>query len=263
MGCASGAESHAGRIVSTIMLRHIGQRRNYAHNLRLAVLLCLNAGFINAAGFIAFAVLTTNVTGHAALLAVNIAKLNLRAARMVALWLCLFLGGAFFSSWYIGKIGRNKPFAYTVPILLIILIVLFVALFGRNYQHTLPETEYFAGSLLFAMGMQNALVSVISGSVVRTTHLTGMFTDLGIDLSAAALSKWRITHSLKRRIILRLTIIMSFLGGAIIGGIVFLHLGFPAFYVPVGLLITALSYDYFRVRLKRVIVHHQQKSGQH
>lgn len=245
------------------MLRHIGQRRNYAHNLRLAILLCLNAGFINAAGFIAFAVLTTNVTGHAALLAVNIAKLNLRAARMVALWLCLFLGGAFFSSWYIGKTGRDKPFAYTVPILVIIIIVLFVALFGHDYRHTLPETEYFAGSLLFAMGMQNALVSVISGSVVRTTHLTGMFTDLGIDLSAAVLSKWRMAHALKRRIMLRLAIILSFLVGAVLGAIIFLHLGFPSFYIPVGLLIIALSYDYFRVRLKRAIIHHQKRSGQH
>src|ERR1700748_2020993 len=102
------------------MLRHTGERRSYWHNLRLAILLCLNAGFINAAGFMAFAVLTTNVTGHAALLAVNIAQSNLRAARMVALWLVLFLAGAFTSSWYIGKTGRSRPSAYTAPILVII-----------------------------------------------------------------------------------------------------------------------------------------------
>ena len=167
------------------MLRHTGERRSFAHNLRLAVLLCLNAGFINAAGFIAFAVLTTNVTGHAALLAVNLATGGYRAARMVALWLLLFLGGAFTSSLYIGKVGRDKPFAYTIPIVGIILLVMIDAVFGHDYQHTLPETEYFAGSLLFAMGVQNALVSMVSGSVVRTTHLTGMFTDMGNDLSGA------------------------------------------------------------------------------
>ncbi|HEY9196059.1 MAG TPA: YoaK family protein, partial [Mucilaginibacter sp.] len=170
------------------MLRHTGQKRSFAHNLRLAVLLCLNAGFINAAGFLAFAVLTTNVTGHAALLAVNVATLQWRAARMVTLWLFLFLAGAFFSGTSIAMAGRNKAFAYTVPILLIILILLFVALLGFKYNHTLPQTEYFAGSLLFAMGMQNAMVSMISGSVVRTTHLTSMFTDLGIDLAAATTS---------------------------------------------------------------------------
>lgn len=241
------------------MLRHTGEKRSFNHNLKLAVLLCLNAGFINAAGFIAFAVLTTNVTGHAALLAVNIARLDIRAARMVALWLLLFLAGAFTSGWYIEKIGRDRPFAYAAPIVLIILIVLFVALFGPGYNHTLPETEYFAGSLLFAMGVQNALVSMVSGSVVRTTHLTGMFTDLGIDLSMAVLSRKNLSVVQKRRILLRLVIISFFLLGGVAGGIIFMHFGFRAFFVPVVLLFTALFYDYFRIRVKRAIVHRRHK----
>jgi uncharacterized membrane protein YoaK (UPF0700 family) len=241
------------------MLRHTGQHRNFSHNIRLAVLLCLNAGFINAAGFLAFEVLTTNVTGHAALLAVNLATDQFRAARMVALWLLLFLAGAMASSLLISKIGRDKAFAYTVPILVIILILLFVAVFGHHYHHLLPETEYYAGSLLFAMGMQNAMVSMISGSVVRTTHLTGMFTDLGIDLSSAILSHKLINANLKRRILLRLTIIISFLCGGLAGGVIFLKIDFAAFYIPVGLLLTVLFYDYFRIKLTRVIRNHQLK----
>ncbi|WDF56384.1 YoaK family protein [Mucilaginibacter sp. KACC 22063] len=241
------------------MLRHTGAKRSFSHNLRLAILLCLNAGFINAAGFIAFSVLTTNVTGHAALLAVNLAEMNFRAARMVALWLVLFLSGAFASSWYIGRTGRDKPFAYTVPILVIITIVFLIALFGSYYRHTLQETEYFAGSLLFAMGMQNALVSVISGAVVRTTHLTGMFTDLGIDLSAAALQRRNLPVNLKRRIGLKIAIIASFLLGGMAGGIAFLHFRFHSLFVPVALLFIALTYDYLRIRVKRAIIHRQHK----
>lgn len=237
------------------MLRHTGERRSFAHNLRLAILLCLNAGFINAAGFIAFAVLTTNVTGHAALLAVSLTSRQWRAALMVTLWLLLFLAGAFVSSLYIGKVGRDKSFAYTVPIITIILLVLLIAIFGHDYQHTLPETEYFAGSLLFAMGMQNALVSMVSGSVVRTTHLTGMFTDLGIDLSGALLSRKNLNPAHKHRILLRLTIIVFFLLGGLAGGFAFLSLGFTAFYIPVGLLLIVLFYDYFRIRVKQVIRH--------
>jgi uncharacterized membrane protein YoaK (UPF0700 family) len=221
------------------------------------VLLCLNAGFINSAGFIAFAVLTTNVTGHAALLAVNLASGQWRAARMVALWLLLFLAGAFTSSLYIGKVGRDKAFAYTVPVITIIVLVLLVAFFGPAYRHTLPETEYFAGSLLFAMGMQNALVSMISGSVVRTTHLTGMFTDLGIDLSAALLTRRQLNVTAKRRILLRVCIIVFFLTGGVAGGILFLRLQFRAFYIPAGLLLITLFYDRFRIRLNRAIMHRQ------
>jgi uncharacterized membrane protein YoaK (UPF0700 family) len=235
------------------MLRHTGQKRSYRHNLRLAVLLCLTAGFINAAGFLAFAVLTTNVTGHAALLAINIASGQFRATRMVALWLLLFLAGAFLSSLYISKVGRNKSFAYTMPIVFIIIILLFVAIFGHHYNNTLPETEYFAGSLLFAMGMQNAMVSMISGSVVRTTHLTGMFTDLGIDLAEAFHSYKNMNALLKSRIILRLVIIISFLSGGIIGSLVFLQSGFNAFYTPICFLLIALFYDYFRIKITRAI----------
>lgn len=234
------------------MLRHTGQRRSFAHNLRLAILLCLNAGFINAAGFIAFAVLTTNVTGHAALLAVNLATGQFRSVRMIALWLFLFLAGAFTSSFYIGRVGRDKSFAYTLPIIAIIVLILLIAVFGYTYRYTLPETEYFAGSLLFAMGMQNALVSMVSGSVVRTTHLTGMFTDLGIDLSSALLYRKNLSPSAKRRIILRLTIIVFFLLGGLIGGISFLYMHFVAFYIPAGLLLIVLFYDYFRLRVKQI-----------
>jgi uncharacterized membrane protein YoaK (UPF0700 family) len=240
------------------MLRHTGEKRSFIHNLRLAILLCLNAGFINAAGFLAFAVLTTNVTGHAALLAVNIASFNFRAARMVVLWLLLFLFGATASSLFISKVGRDKQSAYSFPILFIILILLFVAVFGTHYNHTLPETEYFAGSLLFGMGMQNALVSMISGSVVRTTHLTGMFTDLGIDFATVILGYRNLQPVLKRRIILRLAIIIFFLVGGIIGGFTFLKLGFNAFYIPAGILIIALSYDYFRVKITRSILHYKR-----
>ncbi len=237
------------------MLRHTGQKRSFRHNLRLAVLLCLNAGFINAAGYIAFTVLTTNVTGHAALLAVGIAEKNFHSAQTAALWLLSFLAGAFLSGFIISKVGRDKASAYTLPILIIILIILFVAVFGNGYNHTLAETEYFAGSLLFAMGMQNALVTIVSGSVVRTTHLTGMFTDLGIDLSIMMRSDKSVNRVIKSRIALRMAIIFFFLLGGVIGGIVFMRLQFHAFFIPICLLLIALFYDYFRINFLRAIMH--------
>lgn len=243
------------------MLRHIGAKRNFQHNVRLAVLLCLDAGFVNAAGFLGFRVLTTNVTGHAALLALNVASNQWRAARMVALWLLLFLGGAFISSVYINKIGREKAFAYTTPLLFIMMVLSGVAIFGHTYTGSLPQTEFFAGSLLFVMGMQNALVSVISGSVVRTTHLTGMVTDLGIDLATAVVSFNKILPTLKRRIILRLVIILSFLAGAVIGGLLFVRFSFHSFFIPVAILTVALFYDYLRIKVTRVIVKGKNKIG--
>ncbi|HEY1164320.1 MAG TPA: YoaK family protein [Chitinophaga sp.] len=235
------------------MLRHRGQRRTYRHNLQLAILLCLTAGMVNGAGFLAFAVLTTNVTGHAALLAQQLATGDLRAARMVLLWLLLFLAGAFFTSFLIGKAGRNKTYAYTLPISIEVLILLLAGAFGYTYDHSIPQTEYFAGSLLFAMGMQNALVSVISGSVVRTTHLTGMFTDLGIELYAALSSTPQHRQGIKKKITLRLVIIASFLTGGIAGAYIFLRMAYHAFYIPAVLLAIAMFYDAFRIRFRRML----------
>lgn len=231
------------------MLLHVGPGRDFQHNFRLAVLLCLNAGFINSAGFIAFAVLTTNITGHAALLAIHLASGKLHAARMVVLWLVLFLSGAIASSFYIRKTGDDKKYSYTIPISVIIMILVVIMIFGKHYDHSLLQTGYFAGALLFAMGIQNALVTIVSGSVVRTTHLTGMFTDLGIDISTALLSGKKTDVTLKKQITLRLSIVSFFLLGGIIGGFLFYHFSFRSFVVPVALLCIALFYDYFRVSL--------------
>lgn len=210
---------------------------------------------VNVAGLFAFAVLTTNVTGHAGLLAQNLATGDLRAARMVALWLLLFLAGAFFSSFCIGKVGYNKRSTYTLPIIIEIIILLLVGSFGYTFDHSILKTEYFAGSLLFAMGMQNALVSTVSGSVVRTTHLTGMFTDLGIELYALTTSSQRNMPGIKSKIALRLIIIVFFLAGGIIGGYVYLKFKYYTFYLPAAVLVAAIFYDAFRVRFNKLMLY--------
>jgi len=238
------------------MLRHTGQRRSFLHDLRLAVLLSLSAGFINAAGFIAFQLLTTNVTGHAALLAVNIAQGDYALVQTAALWLLLFLAGAFSSGLIIARVGRDRTAAYVIPILIIMAVVLAVALLGASVREHVLYTRYMAGALLYAMGMQNALVSVISGAVVRTTHLTGMFTDLGIDLSAMVSGGER--SQLRQSILLRVTIILSFLSGGVAGSLLFMSWQFSAFFVPAAILLAALFYDYFRIRLVRAVRRHQQ-----
>lgn len=238
------------------MLHHTGRRRNYRHNIRLAILLCFTAGIVNAAGLFSFAVLTTNVTGHAALLAQQLASGELRAARMVGLWLFLFLAGAFISSFCVGKIGKNKRLAYIVPIVLEIIILLMVGSFGHTFDGSIIKTEYFAGSLLFAMGMQNALVSQVSGYVVRTTHLTGMFTDLGIDLYELMSADHKNTPAIKQKIILRMTIISFFLTGGIVGGYLYLKLSYYTFYLPAAVLMMTIFYNSFRFQFVKLLRRH-------
>ena len=233
------------------MLRHLGTKRTYQHNVKLASLLGITAGFVNAAGFLGFSVLTTNVTGHAALFAEQIALQNWETARIIALWMFLFLAGAFISSLIVSRIGKNQQYSYVIPILIETTILISVALLGYKYDHSLVAKEIFAGSLLFAMGLQNALVSMVSGSVVRTTHLTGTFTDLGIELAQFIKNKPEENKVLKPRIKLRMAIIFFFMCGALGGAWLFRSFSFYSFFIPVIILVYTLIYDVFRITVKR------------
>lgn len=233
------------------MIRHTGERRTYQHNLKLAILLSLTAGFVNAAGLLAFSTLTTNVTGHAALLAIDLQMGKFDAASTILQWLLLFLAGATFSSWYIGWKGKYKRYVYTVPLLIEFSLLCLVALYAWWKSQINIPTASIAGGLLFAMGMQNALVTVISRSVVRTTHLTGILTDLGIALAEMMHAGFSLSRSLKQRLVLRVNIISFFLFGGITGAFFFNLWAYPSFFIPSGIIMFIIFYDAFKTRYKK------------
>lgn len=160
------------------MFRHKGNRRTFLHNLRLASNLSFIAGIVNIAGVLSVATLTTNVTGHFAYFAEEISLKNYAKAITFLLFIFSFLIGAFVCNTSIEIISKIKPrIMHAFPMFIEVVVLTIV---GLGYVTT---QEYIAYLLLFAMGIQNALVTQISQSVVWTTHLTGLFTDLGIELS--------------------------------------------------------------------------------
>jgi uncharacterized membrane protein YoaK (UPF0700 family) len=234
------------------MFRHTGIRRTYNHNIRLAGLLSLTAGFVNVAGFLGFSVLTTNVTGHVAIFAEKLSQGDLHTAWIAGLWMLMFFLGAFFSSILIGATGRNMRYAYTIPLILEALILIAVAASGGSPDPK-AGTAFLAGGLLFAMGLQNGMVSMISGFVVRTTHLTGMFTDLGIEMGAFFQKRYVDKRVLKQKITLRIVIIGFFFIGGITGGFLFKLLAVKTLYFPAAILVVAMLYDIFRISALRTI----------
>jgi len=153
-------------------------------------------------------------------------------------------------------IGRNQRFSYVIPILVEMAILFGVAIFGYRYDGSLIAKEIFAGGLLFAMGLQNSLVSMVSGSVVRTTHLTGTFTDLGIELGQLFQKTAEDKKVLKSRIKLRSAIIFFFMCGALAGAYLFKLLSFHAFFIPLAILAFTLLADVYRITFKRYYKHH-------
>ena len=188
-----------------------------------AVTLACVAGMVNVIGYLGFEhQAVSHLTGTTSLLGAAIAQGDLRA--VIHLWgvLIAFCLGAMLSGLIIQdqtlKLGRR----YGVVLALVAALLLAAI--------PLFKQEQIWGALLAAVacGLQNAMVTTYSGAAVRTTHLSGMFTDLGIGLG----------HLLRgmplpvRRLTLSGLIISGFLGGGVLGAWLYRQFGYDALMAP-------------------------------
>ncbi len=243
------------------MFRHQGKTRTLNHNLKIASLLSSVAGIVNVAGFFAVQRLTTNVTGHFAFFADEIFKLNFWQGFVYFLYIFFFFLGSFVSSFLIEIISRkNDHYIYIVPASIECIILFVIGFWGKGLIIGSPDTIAF--SLLFAMGLQNSLVTTISSASVRTTHLTGLFTDLGIELSQLFFYKEKEQkHKLKSSIKLRFTIISFFFIGGIVGGILYAGVGLRSLIFAAAILASGLIYDNIKFKLIFILLKRKRKNS--
>ena len=188
-----------------------------------AGLLACVAGMVNVVGYLSFEQqAVTHLTGTTTLLGEAVAKRDLHAISRLAGVALAFMAGAALSGMIVQdstlKLGRRYGVALVLEsLLLFAAIPLFMQ--GR-----------LAGPLLAAMasGLQNAMATTYSGAVIRTSHLSGMFTDLGIGLGHAL----RGMPLQKRRLLLCGLIISGFFTGAVLGALLFVRFGYAALAVP-------------------------------
>jgi len=231
------------------MFRHRGKSRTLNHNLKLASLLSFVAGIVNVSGLFAVQRLTTNITGHFAYFADEIVKKNFEQGFVYLLFLVAFLLGAFCSNLLIEIVSRvNERYVNAIPVSIEISILTFIGILSPLTINTKANTV--ACLLLFAMGLQNALVTSLSNAVVRTTHLTGLFTDLGIELSQLFFyKKGDQQKKLASSIKLRLTIIFFFFSGGVTGGYGYLLTGIKILLLAAIILIYAPIYDNLKFKI--------------
>jgi uncharacterized membrane protein YoaK (UPF0700 family) len=137
---------------------------------------------------------------------------------------------------------------YTLAALIEIIILFIIAVFGYYFKSKNPDIIAF--SLLFSMGLQNSLVTKISNSVVRITHVTGIFTDLGIDLSQLFFYKtMEEKENFFSSIKLRLRIINCFFLGGFVGGIFYSILQLNVLLIACTALSVGLIYDSLEVTI--------------
>lgn len=189
-------------------------------------------------------------------------KRDYAAAITFFVFTIFFLFGAFTSNFLAELISKKHPnLSHVTPISLEMIVLIGVGVFGAQSALSSIEGKWIAFSMLFAMGIQNSLVTKISQSTVRTTHLTGLFTDLGIELSQLFFyKKPEEKKKLKTSIYLRLSIITFFFIGCFSGGFLYNLLEMKTLFVPATFLLIALLYDYIRLQfhvIKRKTFHHK------
>ena len=199
----------------------------------------------------AFKQLTTNVTGHFALFINDVTDLKFWRGTIYFLYIFSFLFGSFLSSFLIEKYRENKQLnIFVLPTIMVCLVITSIGVVSNFTAFNFPDIIICL--LLFAMGLQNSFVTKISNAVVRTTHLTGLFTDLGIDISQLFFKKsYPHQEKIKANIKLRLYIISFFFAGGLIGGFLYskLNLKLNTLIIGAAILIASLFYDDLRYKL--------------
>lgn len=205
-----------------------------------AWLLAFTAGIVNVVGLLSFEhQAVTHLTGNASLLAAAMASGNPADASHIALLMGAFVAGAAVSGVLIQDTTLQLGRRYGVALLLVsLLLATAVPLLQQGDSQGL----YLAAA---ACGLQNAMASTYSGAVIRTTHLSGMFTDLGIFLGHAV----RGLPVDPRRLRLCLLVITGFVAGGVVGTWGFARVGYQALLLPAGITgAAALAYGWYSFR---------------
>lgn len=206
------------------------------------------AGAINAGGLLAVGQYTSHMSGIVSAMADN-AVLGVTDVMLTGLGLLVaFILGAMASAMLVnwGRVhhaGRE----YSIPLTLEALLLLIFGALG-SYAHTSSFVLGAAIALLcFIMGLQNATVTKISGARIRTTHMTGIVTDMGIELGKLFFSNHRrrgtdtpLVLADREKLRLLTYFLASFFLGGIVGALGFKFIGF-IFSVPLALLVFALA----------------------
>lgn len=205
-----------------------------------AFFLAMNAGMINTLGLITVLHQSiSHMTGNVSIFAIALSHLDYSMMIYLALVVLCFILGSFYSGFILRdgnlKLGRRYGAPLTLVSMFILLCWLFLPYFPR----------YGLLWAAAAMGMQNAMVSHYRGAIIRTTHLSGVLTDIGLSLGYMA----RGLKPEPRRLLLHFLILFGFFAGGVIATVLHHFLGINAFLVPVCIT-TLLSLTYWSIYFK-------------
>lgn len=225
-----------------------GRTRTPRANRQLGYALAFVAGATNAGGFLAVRQYTSHMTGIVSSMADNIA-LGDQAVVLTGLGAVLsFLTGAAACAILVNHARRRQMQSeYALPLLLEALLLLCFGMLGARLSQIeglfVPATVML---LCFIMGLQNAVMTKISKAEIRTTHVTGLVTDLGIELgrlmywNSPGKSPQLDVRADRQHLRVLSSLLASFFVGGVVGAFGFKHLGYVST-VPLAVLLVTLA----------------------
>lgn len=244
-------------------------QRNDRANRHLGYSLAFIAGAMNAGGFLAVGQYTSHMTGIVSAMADHLVlgQLLLAATGLVAM--LAFLAGAATTAIQINWARRRKlrsQFALSLMLEAFLLLA-----FGTLGSMLAGWDDFLAPATVFLlcyiMGLQNAIITKISHSVIRTTHVTGLVTDLGIELGKVFYynrhPEWGEVRANRSKLILLTGLLAAFFLGGVLGAFGFKWVGYIAT-VPLALwlLLMAALPVLDDLRLQWWLYQHSRKTPQ-
>jgi len=210
-------------------------------NISIWFVMAFQAGAINAGGLMACHRLVTHTTGFATHFGVEFAQGNYVAAFGMLTVPVFFIIGAMISAYFIDlRLQENRAPNYRTPAILITIILLITAITGQlglygGFQNSLviARDYLFMVLLCMASGIQNAMLCNAHGTSVRTTHLTGLSTDLAVGLVRFFFHKDAIKHQHEAKASLaRMGTVLCFVLGSMLAALIFIKMQYLGFWVP-------------------------------
>ena len=206
------------------MLNRVGDQRTATIDLMLAGLLSSIAGALNAVGFLMAGSFTANMTGNVSAFADHLAGGQVGLALSFAGLAAAFICGAAAAALAI-QLGEARHLR-SVYALAIVAEAALLLLLGAALVSTADDAQQvpLVIALSFIMGLQNAVTTLISRARVRTTHVSGMATDVGIELAALVAGDTARRAALPNLRLHGLTLV-SFAAGGVAGALLFALIG--------------------------------------
>ena len=224
------------------------QHRTLATDRMLGNLLAFNAGAINAGGFLVVGMYTSHMTGFASMVADSLVLGNIKLVLGAVGALLSFTAGAAATAILVNWARQNHlQSEYALPLVIEAVLLLLFGLIGATFDRQTPFAVPFTVLILaFVMGLQNALVTKISSATIRTTHMTGVITDLGIELgkffywNRTGVPQASQVRANRVKLKLYAGLLSAFMLGGLVGASGFKYIGF-IWVVPLASLLLLLS----------------------